>query len=175
MKFMKKFEIILFLKFPMRLRRILYFALFVVVSTIFFSSFFYYIETKQFSALAAVCIPVLAVLFGFSSLLYNRARALPSGKEQRRSLYAAERAMQSTLLFLFGATIGGIGALIVWVFFNIGNLEIHPYWKIFTSSLFCFSILLIVYSFSSFFMALRTVGHKLFKWLPMRKLVKSLK
>lgn len=58
--------------------------------------------------LATVCIPVLAVFFGFTSVLYNRARALAKGKSQNRTLYAAERAMQGTLFFFFGTVLGAI-------------------------------------------------------------------
>lgn len=62
----------------------------------------YYLYRFEFKPLASLCIPMLAVFFGFSALLYNRARALPSGSEQRRSLYAAERAMQATVFYLVG-------------------------------------------------------------------------
>lgn len=159
----------------MRLSRILYFLLFAVVSTLFFASLQHYLETKQFSALATVCGPVLAVLFGFSALLYNRARAFPSGKEQRRSLYAAECAMQSTLFFLAGTTVGGIGAVIVWLLPSAGNAATRPYWNVFSGLLFLSSTMLVLYSFGSFFTAFRTVAHRLLKRLPMRKLIRRLK
>ncbi|KHA80262.1 hypothetical protein NC77_02355 [Janthinobacterium lividum] len=159
----------------MRLSRGLYFVLFATVSSAFFASLEHYMRTRQFVALATICGPVLAVLFGFSALLYNRARAFPSGKEQRRSLYAAERAMQSTLLFLVGTAVGGIGAVVIWALPSIGNTAVHPYWSTFGGLLLFLSIILVLYSFASFFIALQTVSRRLLKWLPIRKLARSLK
>lgn len=172
---MKHFILRQLRRIPIYLSRSLYFALFVAVSTAFFASLEHYLETRQFGALATICGPVLAVLFGFSALLYNRARALPSGKEQRRSLYAAERALQSTLFFLFGTAVGAVGAVIVWSLPGLGNAKGLQYWNGFSSLLFLTSIMLVLYSFSSFFMALHTISHRLLKWLPMRKLAKTLK
>ena len=45
------------------------------------------------------------LLFGFTSLLYNRARSFPSGPTERRSLFAAELALRSTLSFVLGSAI----------------------------------------------------------------------
>jgi len=48
------------------------------------------------------------LLFGFTSLLYNRARAFPSGPVQRRTLFAAELALRSTLSFVLGASLTAV-------------------------------------------------------------------
>lgn len=46
-----------------------------------------------------------ALLFGFTSLQFNRTRAYSSGPTQRRSLVVAELALRSTLSFVMGAAI----------------------------------------------------------------------
>ena len=56
----------------------------------------------DFKPLAALGVPVLLAFFGFSSLLYLRSRALAKKREQLRSLYAAERAMQGALWHVTG-------------------------------------------------------------------------
>ena len=76
----------------------------------FYAALWISLMTEKFAALALLCGPILAVLFAFAALLYNRARALPDGKELRRSLYAAERSLQATTLFMVGTALGGVGA-----------------------------------------------------------------
>lgn len=73
---------------------------------VFFWAVLHHVYTFDFKPLAALCIPILVVFFGFASLLYNRGRALPKGEAQTRSLYAAERAMQATIWYLFGIILG---------------------------------------------------------------------
>lgn len=46
-----------------------------------------------------------ALLFGFASLMFNRARAYAAGPIQRRSLVVAELALRSTLSFVLGAGV----------------------------------------------------------------------
>lgn len=48
---------------------------------------------------------VLALLFAFTSLTFNRARAFPNGPTQRRTLYAADLAFGATLSCTFGTSI----------------------------------------------------------------------
>lgn len=162
-------------KIGIYLGRGFYFALFVFVSAAFFAALQFYLVSQEFATLAAICGPVLAILFGFSALLYNRARALPEGKEQRRSLYAAERGMQATVLFFFGTAIGGIGAALVHSLSSVGNMTLHPAINLVVSVLYFACIILVLYSFVAFFLALRTVAHKLLRWIPMRHLVRHLK
>lgn len=63
------------------------------------------LEAQRPEQLALVAAPVLALQMAFAALLYNRARAVPSGPMQRRSLFAAEQAMTSAILFLFGVLL----------------------------------------------------------------------
>jgi hypothetical protein len=66
--------------------------------------------------LASLTIPTLAISFGFASLLYNRARALPAGKSRIRSLYAAERATQATVWALASILSGACLYGLFWYF-----------------------------------------------------------
>jgi predicted lysophospholipase L1 biosynthesis ABC-type transport system permease subunit len=66
----------------------------------------HHVYTADFKPLAAFCVPIILLFFGLTSLLYNRGRALAKGKEQVRSLYAAERAMQGTIWYLLGIILG---------------------------------------------------------------------
>jgi hypothetical protein len=66
----------------------------------------HHVVTQDFKPLAAFCVPMLVVFYGFASLLFVRGRALAKGPWQVRSLYAGERAMQATLWYLFGIILG---------------------------------------------------------------------
>lgn len=84
--------------------RAMYAALYLLVSAMFFTALYRFLVTARFLAIAAVYAPTLALLFGFSGVLYGRARAYPAGPEQRRCLYAAERALQASLLFMLAGS-----------------------------------------------------------------------
>ena len=73
---------------------------------VFFGAVAHHVSTFDFKPLAALCIPIIAVFFSFSSLLFIRGRSLAKGRGQMRSLYAAERAMQATIWYLFGIVLG---------------------------------------------------------------------
>lgn len=51
---------------------------------------------------------MLALLAATTSLLFNRARAYPSGPLQRRSLLAAELSLRATLLAALGAAVAAV-------------------------------------------------------------------
>jgi hypothetical protein len=73
---------------------------------VFFGAVAHHVFTFDFKPLAALCIPIIAVFFSFSSLLFIRGRSLAKGRGQMRSLYGAERAMQATVWYLFGIILG---------------------------------------------------------------------
>jgi hypothetical protein len=75
-------------------------------ATVFFGAVFHHVYTLDFKPLAALCIPVLAVFFTFTSLLYIRGRSLARGRPQFRTLFAAERSMQATVCYLAGIVVG---------------------------------------------------------------------
>lgn len=60
----------------------------------------------DFGPLAALCLPVLVALFGFTSLLYMRGRSLSRSSDQLRTLFAAERAMQAAVWYCTGVVLG---------------------------------------------------------------------
>jgi len=64
--------------------------------------------TRNLGLIAPFFLPTLAAFFGFSALLYNRARAYPAGAVQRRSLHAADLAMHATMLYLVALILGAI-------------------------------------------------------------------
>src|SRR5687768_1914379 len=75
-------------------------------AAVFFGAVSHHVYTLDFKPLAALCIPVLAVFFTFTSLLYIRGRSLARGRSQFRTLFAAERSMQATVCYLAGIVVG---------------------------------------------------------------------
>lgn len=76
------------------------------LALVFLGVVVHHVYTFDFRPLAALCIPIVIVFFGFASLLYNRGRSLAKARGQMRSLYAAERAVQATVWYLFGIILG---------------------------------------------------------------------
>jgi hypothetical protein len=126
-----------------------------------------FVSKSMFKELASVLLPVLAVFFGFSALLYNRSRAYPDGPIQRRSLYVAEEAMQATFLYLTAILLGGV---ITWWVIQLGvkfeEIPASPMsskmpglgWLI----VYGLPLFLMGLSFITFSSALRVVGQRLF-------------
>lgn len=75
-------------------------------AAVFFRTVSHHVYTLDFKPLAALGIPVLAVFFTFTSLLYIRGRSLARGRPQFRTLFAAERSMQATVCYLAGIVVG---------------------------------------------------------------------
>jgi hypothetical protein len=73
---------------------------------VFLGAVTHHVITQDFKPLAAFCVPILVVFYGFASLLFVRGRALAKGPWQVRSLYAGERALQATLWYLCGIILG---------------------------------------------------------------------
>ena len=92
-------------------RRLVFRAVEVGSAAVFFGVVAHHVLSADFRPLAALTLPILVVFYGFSSVLFVRGRALAAGLWQTRSLYAAERAMQATVLYLLGILLG----LIVYV------------------------------------------------------------
>jgi hypothetical protein len=72
-----------------------------------------HVYLMDFAPLAALCLPVQLALFGFTSLLYMRGRSLARSREQLRTLFAAEKAMQAAVWYCTGILLGSalVGAL----------------------------------------------------------------
>ena len=72
----------------------------------FFQSPMALFASLKFESIVPVALAVLAVGVGYTSLLYNRARAHPKDRIGRRSLKAADAAFSGTLLLLFTIICG---------------------------------------------------------------------
>jgi hypothetical protein len=62
----------------------------------------------QLDGVVAAFAGGLALLAAMTSLLFNRARAYPAGKTQRRTLLAAELLLRATIVAAFGAIISAL-------------------------------------------------------------------
>ena len=96
---------------PPRARRIIFklcFWLAVLVWSSATVTVLFRLAEMRLDGLGTVGLALLAVSFSFASVLYNRARAHPTGPIQRRSLCAAEFAIRANLWFVitlvYGAT-----------------------------------------------------------------------
>lgn len=89
-----------------RLMRLVYPVFELCASFVFFWAVAHHVATFDLKPLAAFCVPFLIVFYGFAALLFNRGKSLAKGKAQTRSLYAAERATQATVLYLLGILLG---------------------------------------------------------------------
>lgn len=155
------------------LSRVMYGALYLLVSGMFFTALYRFLVTARFFAIAAVYAPALALLFGFAGILHGRARAYPAGPEQRRCLYAAERAFQAILLFMLAGALGTSVASFLWL-----RSEQNPavlFDEVSVALWFFIPIMLALLSFGAFFLALRAIGHKLLRWLHTEHLARRIR
>ena len=139
-----------------------------------------FVSKLMFKELASMLLPVLAVFFGFSALLYNRSRAYPEGPIQRRSLYVAEAAMQATFLYLTAILLG---AIITWWVIQLGiKFEEIPASaaspempSLGLTLIYGLPLFLMGLSFMTFSTALRVVGQRLFFAGRIRKRLRRMK
>jgi hypothetical protein len=89
-----------------RLRRTAFATLCAAFAVVFFAIVYHHVSRLDFQPLAALSLPMLVLFFGFTSLLYVRGRSLGRSKEQLRTLFAAERAMQASVSYLCGVAVG---------------------------------------------------------------------
>lgn len=85
----------------------------IVIATLFYTSAFallmvlyQYAAQYQFQTVGFVALTPLAVLIGFSGLMYNRTRAIETKPQRFRSLYAAERLMAACYYYLIAIAFG---------------------------------------------------------------------
>ncbi|EKG0328139.1 TPA: hypothetical protein L4T60_004456 [Pseudomonas aeruginosa] len=152
--------------------RIFYYLIFSLGSAIFFASINYYLAEQQYLYLASICGPVFAVLLGFTALLYNRSRAYKSGPIQRRTVYAAERSFQATILFALGTGSGAILTTILW-HMNLAPAGEEAISK--ASLLFFVPIGLILHSFLTFFFAIRAIAHKNARHISLKAMAQKIR
>ena len=155
--------------------RALYYLVYAFVAAVVYVSLGHYLGEGEHVRLATVCGTVLAVLFAFSALLYNRGRALPPGATQTRSLYAAERGMQASVLFMLATAIGGIGAVVMFARPEFGKLSNSPVVLFLAYGCYLVSILLSLAAFASFFSALQAIAGKLASVQSIRAVVRRVR
>lgn len=89
-----------------QVRRAVFASLCAASAVVFFGVVSHHVAALDFKPLAAFCLPMLLLFFGFTSLLYMRGRSLGRSREQLRTLFAAEQAMQGTVSYLSGVALG---------------------------------------------------------------------
>jgi hypothetical protein len=87
-------------------RRAVFASLCAASAIVFSGVVYHHVSALDFKPLAAFCLPMLVLFFGFTSLLYMRGRSLGRCKEQLRTLFAAEQSMQGTVSDLSGVALG---------------------------------------------------------------------
>ena len=155
--------------------RLFYFLVYAFVCGGFFASLQHYLTSGQFGFLAAIAAPTLALLSGFAALLYNRSRALFDGREKTRSLYAAERALQATLFFLFAGAIGGLGAGLPHALKTPTPPNVLEVYGLVSAFLYLACIMFAIYSFGVFYMALQTIAHSHMRWVSIRQVLRRVR
>lgn len=91
---------------PTRLRHYAFVGLSIATALVFLSTVATHVYTMDFSPLASLSLPVLAVFFTFTSLLYIRGNTIAAGRSKLRTLFAAEISMQATVCYLTGIVAG---------------------------------------------------------------------
>jgi hypothetical protein len=91
---------------PTRLRHYAFVVLSVATAFVFLATVAHHVYTMDFGPLASLSLPVLAVFFTFTSLLYIRGNTIAAGRSRVRTLFAAETSMQATVCYLTGIVAG---------------------------------------------------------------------
>ena len=90
----------------MRTTKLMFRLLELAFALVFFGAVAHHVSRADFRPLLALGVPMLIVFYGMASVLFVRGKALAPGLWQTRSLYAAERATQATVLYLLGIVLG---------------------------------------------------------------------
>jgi hypothetical protein len=90
----------------MRTTRALFRLVELAFAVVFLGALARHLVEANLKPLLAMGVPMLIVFYGFASVLFVRGKALAPGLWQTRSLYAAERATQATVLYLLGILLG---------------------------------------------------------------------
>lgn len=94
----------------------------VATALVFIATITHHVYTMDFSPLASLCLPVLAVFFTFTSLLYIRGNTIATGRSKMRTLFAAEISMQATVCYLTGIVAGAS----LYGLFRIADFSFDP-------------------------------------------------
>ena len=127
---------------------------------------------------AATALVTLALMFGFTSALYARSRAFNSGRIQRRTLYAADRALRAIVFYLLAIALISV---IHFVLVSSGytpeprRLDSPTPMHLAPMLLFFPCLLLVLAAYANFFDALRTVSFRFLILITARKFVRQVK
>lgn len=114
------------------------------------------IAWMNFDGLPTLAASVFGVFVATTSLLYNRARAYPTGKVQRRTLFAAEHCLRATLLLVVGVACTAVLFWFIPASFKADPAADHP--KHFLLAVFSIpGVLLFAFSFYAYIGALAAV------------------
>jgi hypothetical protein len=91
---------------PARATRLAYRALQLGLGLVFLGTVAHHVANLDFKPLAALGVPILLMYFSFGSLQYIRSKSVSGVLSQKRSLHAAERAVQATVWHLVGVVLG---------------------------------------------------------------------
>ena len=118
---------------------------------------FWRLSHMQLTGLAPVGGALLALQFGFTSLLFGRARCYPAGPIQRRGLVAAELTLRSTLATLLSEIVAAITFMVLSESdFHTTKLEDMPI-QILPVIFATFSLAIMAYGFMSLSAAVRII------------------
>ncbi len=96
-------------------------SLFYISAFALLTVLYHYAAQYQFQTVGIIALTPLAILIGFSGLMYNRTRAIEAKPHRFRSLYAAERLMASCYYYLIAVVLG----FIITVFLHPFAVEEH--------------------------------------------------
>lgn len=150
------------------------YIIYVIGGMLFLFFFGIHLLSMNGDKMGPLVFPVLAVFFGFSALMYNRARALDAGVERRRSLYAAERGLQATIIYIIGIMLA---AGLHGFFIILGDQPSMPNgnWEKQRHVIFFLPIMIVAYSWISFYLSLRVIAHRHFRWQYKRDILRRLR
>lgn len=125
---------------------------------------------------AQPALVALALMFGFTSVLYGRARAFNAGRIQRRTLYAADRALRAIVFYLLAFALTAV------IHFFLVNSGYSPEPRTLKGPtrlapivLFFPCLLLVLVAYANFFDALRTVSFRFLILIRARKFTRQIK
>jgi hypothetical protein len=107
---------------PVPVRHYAFVVLSAVTAPVFLATVAHHVYAMDFGPLASLSLPVLAVFFTFTSLLYIRGNTIAAGRNKVRTLFAAETAMQATVCYLTGIVAGAS----LYGMFRIANFSFDP-------------------------------------------------
>ncbi len=125
-----------------------------VVNAVIFSE----LANMRIGAWTQLSLVILGLLIGFTSVLYNRARALPAGRLHRRTIYAGELVLRAAVLYLVGMMLAALIHYLLWAAgYKAESSEVVIPRRLLPIAAFFIPNLLMLLSFMSAYAALRVL------------------